>query len=292
MVKTTLKIDGMMCGMCEAHMNDLIRNLYQVKKVSSSASKGETVIVSEGELDLDLAKSEISKIGYSLLYADSEPYQKKKMTNEQYKQLSLKEFNKAAEKFDDNDPSIYNLCRKDYPDVYGEVIKEPFKDLLDAGCGTGEMIHLFNRDCPGKNYTGIDLSENMIQVAKRKNIENTEFVVGDCENFPFQENSFDVVTCSMSFHHYPDPLSFFESLNRVLRPGGRFILRDMATSSKIMMWLINRIEMPIVNTLAKKGDVHCYTREDIQKLCEKSGLTLEKYEIRKGFRLHCVVRSC
>ena len=43
MVKTVLKIDGMMCGMCESHMNDLIRNHCKVKKVSSSAKKGETV---------------------------------------------------------------------------------------------------------------------------------------------------------------------------------------------------------------------------------------------------------
>ena len=39
MVKTVLKIDGMMCGMCESHMNDLIRNHCKVKKVSSSANQ-------------------------------------------------------------------------------------------------------------------------------------------------------------------------------------------------------------------------------------------------------------
>lgn len=46
MVKTTLKIDGMMCGMCESHVNDAIRNAFPVKKVTSSHSKGETVIIS------------------------------------------------------------------------------------------------------------------------------------------------------------------------------------------------------------------------------------------------------
>lgn len=45
MIKTTLKIDGMMCGMCESHMNDLIRKNFQVKKVTSSAKDGETVIM-------------------------------------------------------------------------------------------------------------------------------------------------------------------------------------------------------------------------------------------------------
>lgn len=213
------------------------------------------------------------------------------MTSEEYKLLSLKEFNEAAEKFDDNDPSVYNLCRKDYPDVLEEVQKEPFQSLLDAGCGTGEMLHLFSQDCPDKQFTGIDLSENMIKVAKQKGLQDVNFVVGDCEELPFMENSFDVVTCSMSFHHYPNPERFFESLRRVLTPGGRFILRDMASSNKAMMWIINHIEMPMCNKVFKKGDVHCYTREDIQKLCEKSGLQLERYEVRKGFRLHCVVRK-
>ena len=77
------------------------------------------------------------------------------MTNEEYKKLSRKEFDQAAEKFDDNNPSVYNLCRKDYPDVLAEVVKEPFSDLLDAGCGTGAMLGLFKRDHPDKNYTGM-----------------------------------------------------------------------------------------------------------------------------------------
>ena len=54
MVKTVLKIDGMMCGMCEAHMNDLIRKNFKVKKVTSSAKDGETVIISDAELDIQV----------------------------------------------------------------------------------------------------------------------------------------------------------------------------------------------------------------------------------------------
>ena len=52
MVKTVLKVDGMSCGMCESHMNDLVRSLFQVKKVSSSAKDGETVVLSDEILDI------------------------------------------------------------------------------------------------------------------------------------------------------------------------------------------------------------------------------------------------
>ena len=78
MIKTVLKIDGMMCSMCEAHMNDLIRGNFAVKKVPSSAKDGETVILSEEALDLDRAEREIAAIGYKLLSSSSEPYEKKK----------------------------------------------------------------------------------------------------------------------------------------------------------------------------------------------------------------------
>lgn len=77
MIKTTLKIEGMMCGMCEAHMNDLIRNKFKVKKVTSSASKGQTVVMSQEPLDISKAKKEIKEIGYELLSFESEPYQKR-----------------------------------------------------------------------------------------------------------------------------------------------------------------------------------------------------------------------
>lgn len=77
MVKTVLKIDGMMCGMCEAHMNDLIRKNFKVKKVTSSAKDGETVIISVAELDIPWAKKQIKDIGYELVDYTSEPYEKK-----------------------------------------------------------------------------------------------------------------------------------------------------------------------------------------------------------------------
>ena len=77
MVKTLLKIDGMMCGMCEAHMNDLIRKNFKVKKVTSSAKDGETVIISDAELDIPWAKKQIKDIGYEMVDYTSEPYEKK-----------------------------------------------------------------------------------------------------------------------------------------------------------------------------------------------------------------------
>ena len=66
LTKTVLSIDGMMCGMCEAHINDAIRSAFPVKSVGSSHVKGETVILSEAPLDEDELKRVIGATGYRL----------------------------------------------------------------------------------------------------------------------------------------------------------------------------------------------------------------------------------
>lgn len=66
MIKTVLKIDGIMCGMCESHINDCIRRTFDVKKVTSSHSKGETVIVSASALDEEKLRKAIAETGYEL----------------------------------------------------------------------------------------------------------------------------------------------------------------------------------------------------------------------------------
>lgn len=80
MIKTILHIDGMMCGMCESHMNDVIRKNFDVKKVSSSHSKGITEVISENPLDEENAKKVIADIGYTLESIETEPYEKKKFS--------------------------------------------------------------------------------------------------------------------------------------------------------------------------------------------------------------------
>lgn len=77
MVKITLKIDGMMCGMCESHINDSLRKSFMVKKVTSSHSKGRTEIIAESPIDEEQLKRVISETGYTFVHAQTEPYEKK-----------------------------------------------------------------------------------------------------------------------------------------------------------------------------------------------------------------------
>ena len=77
MVKTIVGIDGMMCGMCESHVNDVIRKSFDVKKVSSSHSKKRTEIISEEALDEDKIRAVIDETGYTVMSVETEPYKKK-----------------------------------------------------------------------------------------------------------------------------------------------------------------------------------------------------------------------
>ena len=216
--------------------------------------------------------------------------ERKSMTNEEYKKLSVKEFTQVAERYESDHAGIYEMCKKDYPEILEELEKESFSDLLDAGCGPAPMISLLAEKYPDRHYTGLDLTQAMIEQAKAKHIANAEFVVGDCENFPFEENSFDAIICSNSFHHYPDPQGFFDSVKRCLRPGGRLILRDVTSENKLLVWLMDHIELPLAN-LCGHGDVRTTTKETVTECCRKAGLNVEKIEIRKGMRMHCVVRK-
>ena len=77
MFKTVVEVDGMMCGMCESHVNDAVRKAFTVKKVNSSHTKGRTEILSEEELQQEKLRAAIAETGYEVGKITSEPYEKK-----------------------------------------------------------------------------------------------------------------------------------------------------------------------------------------------------------------------
>ena len=78
MIKTILKIDGMMCGMCEAHVCDAIRkSIPEAKKVEASRSKKTASFLTEEAVDAEKLKAAIDSTGYTCLSVESAPYEKK-----------------------------------------------------------------------------------------------------------------------------------------------------------------------------------------------------------------------
>lgn len=78
MTKTVVKIEGMACSMCEAHISDTIRKSFpDAKKVTASHKKGEASFVTEDVPEEDTLKKAIEETGYTFVSSESEPYVKK-----------------------------------------------------------------------------------------------------------------------------------------------------------------------------------------------------------------------
>lgn len=210
-------------------------------------------------------------------------------SSKEYKDLTIREFTKAAKVYDSGHAGIYEMCKDDYPPILEELKKIEFKDLLDVGCGTGPMIELLTEEYPDRHYVGMDLTPKMIEVANAKKLKNAKFITGDSEDMPFEDESFDVLICSNSFHHYPDPQKFFHEVKRVLRPNGTLVLRDY-TSYPFVIWLMNHTEMPLANLIGH-GDVKAHTIDEVKEFCKNAGLKINKIEKRKKFRLHLVAEK-
>ena len=200
--------------------------------------------------------------------------------------MTVDQFTAEAEYYDNH----YTMVSVDYPDIIAELGSEPFGDLLDCGCGTGAILASLHEKYPDKHFTGIDITPKMIEVAESRGIGSVDFVVGDCENLPFGDNSFDVVICSHSFHHYPNPQKFFDSVRRVLRPGGKLILRDNTGP----LWFILKSNLYTLPKLRRRdhfGDIRFYSLRKVGRFCRKAGLILERLEERPVHKLHCVARK-
>ncbi|MDR6225857.1 class I SAM-dependent methyltransferase [Desmospora profundinema] len=99
---------------------------------------------------------------------------------------------------------------------------------LDVATGTGHTAFAL-RQCVSR-VVGLDLTEGMLEQAKRaakeRNLDNLVWMMGDAEDIPMPDGLFDVVTCRIAAHHFPEPLRAFQQCHRLLRDGGLFILVD------------------------------------------------------------------
>lgn len=130
---------------------------------------------------------------------------------------------------------------KSIPEVYekylGPYLYEPYSlyvttrifgnpnDVLEIGVGSGRLTnHIVKKISPSAKITALDINPNMIDVAKQKvKAVNVEFVVGDAQNLPFPDNTFDFVICQFGFMFLPDKQKGFNEAWRVLKPGGQFV---------------------------------------------------------------------
>ena len=79
MVKTTIKINGIMCNNCVAHINETIKKEFNINKVTTSKDSGISEVISNNELSEEKLREVISREGYEVTEVTSEPYEKKRL---------------------------------------------------------------------------------------------------------------------------------------------------------------------------------------------------------------------
>lgn len=192
----------------------------------------------------------------------------------QHKEAVQRQFGETAEGY------VESLRHRTGPDLVRlvELTEANATDAaLDIATGGG---HTALAVAPHvKHVVASDLTPRMLEAAEKfirsKGVENVEFVEADAEDLPFDDASFDIVTCRVAPHHFGDPQSFVNEVARVLRPGGRFVLMDsLGPDDPELDDFINEME-------ARRDATHVrsYTLAKWLEFIENAGLMVDHHEL-------------
>ena len=156
--------------------------------------------------------------------------------------------------------------------------------ILDVATGTGDVAFKLAPKC--KKVTGIDIASNMIDLAKakkeKKKSNNVSFLVGDAEELPFDDSSFDSITISYGYRNISDPEKALSEFNRILKNNGKlFILEFSEPTNRLVSPFYKFYSykvMPFIASCFTKKYAYDYLPESIDMFPsrEETKQTLEK----------------
>jgi ubiquinone/menaquinone biosynthesis C-methylase UbiE len=149
----------------------------------------------------------------------------------------------------------------------------PGQRFLDVGCGTGWAVrYAAGLVGPDGETCGVDLSPGMIERARERSrgLDNVRFEQADAAALPFEDDRFDAVLCTNSFHHYPAPAAVLAEIKRVLRPGGALCVLDPTADGPIVRALDRRMKR------REPEHVTFYSSRDFRALFEAAGLAWQR----------------
>ena len=159
------------------------------------------------------------------------------------KQKSQKTFDKQAADYDTN--------------IQGEHARKLYKPIIENL--KNKNIH----SILAEQLFGIDISPNMLEIAKNKLGNDATLILGDSERLPFEDSSFDAIVCNDSFHHYPQPDIVEKEVSRCLKQNGVFIIGDCwqpIGARQIMNYYMKH---------SNSGDVKIYSKKEMLLLLSK-----------------------
>lgn len=187
-------------------------------------------------------------------------------------------FDKRAESYDEGFEG--RLSQKFYDLVTENVEIVDGMNVLDAGCGTGTILHRLSEKYTFNGF-GIDVEEKMLEQAKSK-CRNMDIRLCSCDDTPFEDGQFDVIIACMAYHHFPDKNSFSKEVARLLKQGGLLYIADPKLPLPIRKALNTALDIHKVNgriytvdeiaeNFAEYGFEHVFNKSDAyaQLVCLK-----------------------
>lgn len=153
------------------------------------------------------------------------------------KEQVAKMFDNISENYDGLNRVIsFGIDVKWRKKVVAIVGKNNPKQILDIATGTGDLAIMLAGLQPDK-VIGLDISEGMLEVGKQKvtkaKLSNMiDLIVGDSENMPFEDNSFDAITVSFGVRNFANLDKGLKEIKRVLKPGGTFVVLETSVPTK------------------------------------------------------------
>ena len=161
---------------------------------------------------------------------------------------------------------INRLRRKQFSKARG--------DVLDVGCGTGENFEYLAR---ASSVTALDISAEMIEEAGRRRLQlgaDVRLVVGDAQELPFPQASFDTVVSAFSSCTFPDYAAAYQEMLRVTKPGGRVLLVEHGRSS--VGWIARRQDRNIERVYQRSA---CRNNRDVAADLAEAGLEPDEHVV-------------
>lgn len=175
---------------------------------------------------------------------------------------SQKKYDKMAANYDTSPEGNYTKPHKE--ELVKQVIVHDGDNIVDVACGNGSLLRAISKRA-NINAFGVDISENMIAIAKRS-YPDCSFSVGSYAPLNFENESIDVITVSCAFHHFENPCAFVDECMRILKIGGMVYMAE-PFFTPVVRWLANTVVFPF----SKSGDVKVYSPMELHTLFKTAG---------------------
>lgn len=150
--------------------------------------------------------------------------------------------------------------------------------ILDVATGTGDVAILAERMLHPKKITGIDISEGMLDIGRKKihrsGLESKiELLQGDSENISFPDNSFDAITVAFGVRNFQNLETGLQEMLRVLKPGGKLVVLEFSRPKHFIFKGLYNVYMKVIapffgKFIAKNKDAYQYLNDSVQKFPE------------------------